>query len=355
MTKVLYIGGTGRTGSTLLDRVLGQFDGWFSGGELAFFWRYGIDASGKCSCGVTVASCPTWTAILDVAFGGLDRVDSGRMIALRRRFWSVHLPMMVTDGIRRRMLDRLEEFPEVVERLYEAIATSTKSSVVIDSSKEPHYSYILRERTDLDIYFLHLVRDPRAVGYSWQRRRSETGLGGATDMEVRAPWRASAYFDVSNIAGEALWSGDPERYRVLRYEDLLADPSATLEAIGEFVGEPLDASTVLQDSSFENTELHSAWGNPNRFDRGRSEIRPDDTWRTELSGLDAWKLSALTGPVSARFGYPISPRGALSARLPSRLSHHRLATGSDSSHTASGPSSARAASKTNATQAGTRP
>ena len=32
--KVLFIGGYGRSGSTLLDRVLGSTDGFFSAGEL---------------------------------------------------------------------------------------------------------------------------------------------------------------------------------------------------------------------------------------------------------------------------------------------------------------------------------
>jgi len=37
MTKVLYIAGWGRSGSTILDNVLGQLDGCFSTGELNYF------------------------------------------------------------------------------------------------------------------------------------------------------------------------------------------------------------------------------------------------------------------------------------------------------------------------------
>lgn len=37
--KVLYVIGWGRSGSTILDNVLGQLDGCFSTGELHYFWE----------------------------------------------------------------------------------------------------------------------------------------------------------------------------------------------------------------------------------------------------------------------------------------------------------------------------
>ena len=59
--KVLYIGGTGRTGSTMLDQLLGQFAGYFSGGEMAFFWSRGIAADAICACGEPVRTCAVWS------------------------------------------------------------------------------------------------------------------------------------------------------------------------------------------------------------------------------------------------------------------------------------------------------
>lgn len=40
--KVLYIAGWGRSGSTILDNVLGQVEGFFSGGELSYLWERGL-------------------------------------------------------------------------------------------------------------------------------------------------------------------------------------------------------------------------------------------------------------------------------------------------------------------------
>ena len=134
---------------------------------------------------------------------------------------------MLVPSVGQRGLRRLDELPQVIERVYRALAAVTGARVIVDTSKEPHYSYILREATNLDVYFLHLVRDPRAVGYSGRQRQIEPGLDGEVAREFRGPLRTSLYYTVSNTAAEALWSRDP-RYRLLRYEDFV--PSAERNA-----------------------------------------------------------------------------------------------------------------------------
>jgi len=37
--KVVYIGGVGRSGSTLIDLLAGQADGFFSVGEIIWIWQ----------------------------------------------------------------------------------------------------------------------------------------------------------------------------------------------------------------------------------------------------------------------------------------------------------------------------
>lgn len=332
--RILYLGGSTRTGSTVLDSLLGAFPGVFSGGELTFFWRYGMQEGGRCSCGAVVVNCPVWSEVLRRAFSG-EVVDPDRMVELRSRFWSAHLPLMVVPALRRRGLSRLEEYPRVIERLYNSIAETTGARLIVDSSKEPHYSYILRETTDLDIYFLHLVRDPRAVGSSWLRARPELGYGRGTELarqgpqrksgyhhaERRHPLQTSAYYDVSNLASELLWTSS-ERYAFMRYEDFVTRPAEALESISEFVGIELDVGSVLDsNNSFERPNLHSAWGNPNRFEEGRTLLERDDAWITRLGRTNQAAITALTFPLMARYGYRLEaspklgvPRGRPAAR-----------------------------------------
>ena len=48
--KVLFVGGFGRSGSTLLDNVLGQVDGFASCGEISYLWDRGLEQDRLCSC-----------------------------------------------------------------------------------------------------------------------------------------------------------------------------------------------------------------------------------------------------------------------------------------------------------------
>ena len=61
--KVLYVAGYGRSGTTLLDRSLGQTNGVLSLGELALAGRVAADESHTCSCGEELTKCSLWREI----------------------------------------------------------------------------------------------------------------------------------------------------------------------------------------------------------------------------------------------------------------------------------------------------
>lgn len=301
--KVLYIGGTGRTGSTLLGQVLGSIPGWFDAGELTFLWEFGLLQGGRCSCDEHLRDCPLWGPVLD-ALQASDPFDPAEMVRLRRRFRSVHLPIVASRKLRERSLDRITPYTDRVNRLYSELALATGAAVIVDASKEPHYSFILQQRADVDLYFLHLVREPRAILHSWQRTKPELGLEGRPPMERRGPLVAAAYYDVSNVASELIWRGPmPEQYRLLRYEDFANGPHRALREIGDFVGVPVEPETVLHDREFHPMEHHVAWGNPNRFRAGAVKVLVDDEWRRQPSGISGRLMGLLTAPVSRRYGY----------------------------------------------------
>lgn len=57
--KIIYIGGYGRSGSTLLDIILGQSVNVKSCGEVVFLFDE-IAQNGVCSCGELIKYCPYW-------------------------------------------------------------------------------------------------------------------------------------------------------------------------------------------------------------------------------------------------------------------------------------------------------
>ncbi len=80
---VLYLGGLGRSGTTVLERVLGELPGVCSAGELVHLWRRGVLDDETCGCGRPFGSCPFWVEVGRVAFGGWTRELALRMEQLR--------------------------------------------------------------------------------------------------------------------------------------------------------------------------------------------------------------------------------------------------------------------------------
>jgi hypothetical protein len=70
--KVLFLGGHGRSGSTILDRLLGQLPGFFSIGELRNVWQRSLLEDQLCGCGEPFSRCGFWRAVVDRALGDVD-------------------------------------------------------------------------------------------------------------------------------------------------------------------------------------------------------------------------------------------------------------------------------------------
>jgi hypothetical protein len=305
--KVLYVVGLGRSGSTILSNSLGQIEDYFSAGELNFIWRHNVIENRLCGCGRPFRECPVWTKVMDEAFGGMDGVDAREMMRLQASGTRTrHIPLMLTargDGV---LKERLEKLLINYRRLYEAIGSVTGSRVIVDSSKEPAHGYAMSLLPDVDFYVLHLVRDPRAAAYSWLKKKPQPDTDTREHMARFSPTKSSVLWDAWNASAEALWRRTPERYLRLRYEDFVADPRASLERILELVGVTAELP-LAGEREVRLGVSHTVSGNPNRFETGAVELRPDREWISEMSSRDRALVTALTLPLLPRYGYRIIP------------------------------------------------
>src|SRR5690348_2086573 len=64
-TRILFIGGCGRSGSTLLNRLIGNTPGFTSCGEVGKLW-FAVDNGFSCTCGEQVPTCSFWGPIAQV-------------------------------------------------------------------------------------------------------------------------------------------------------------------------------------------------------------------------------------------------------------------------------------------------
>jgi hypothetical protein len=307
--KVLYVVGLGRSGSTILSNSLGQIEGFFSTGELNFIWKHDFVENRLCGCGEPLQECPVWTRVMDEAFGGMDGVDAREMMRLQASGTRTrHIPLMLTTRGNRVLKERLEKLLINYRRLYEAIGSVTDSRVIVDSSKEPAHGYAMSLVPDIDFHVVHLIRDPRAAAYSWLKKKPQPDSEEIEHMARFSPAKSSALWDSWNASAEALWRRTPQEYLRVRYEDFVANPRESLESILGLVGVTAELP-LAGEREVKLGVSHTVSGNPNRFDTGSVELRPDHEWISKMSPRDRVLVTALTLPLLPHYGYPITPKG----------------------------------------------
>jgi hypothetical protein len=62
--KVLYLIGSGRSSSTLINNILGEVPGVFGAGEVGSLWRFGYLEGRTCACGAHVSECEIWGPVI---------------------------------------------------------------------------------------------------------------------------------------------------------------------------------------------------------------------------------------------------------------------------------------------------
>ncbi|MGZ4665619.1 MAG: sulfotransferase [Frankiaceae bacterium] len=304
--RVLLIGGLGRSGTTLLERILCGLPGVVGGGEFVHLWRRGIIGNELCGCGAPFADCPFWRQVGDAAFGGWARVNLGRVAELQRRVERTRfIPLLAAPRLPPGFGRAVREYGELYHRVYRGVAEVSTADVVVDSSKHASLAFCLRWLPELDLRIVHVVRDSRAVAYSWTKHvaRPEAARGGE-QMARYAPARTAVLWNAQNVAFEML-GHRAKPVLTVRYEQLARDPAATLQAVARHAGlssAPAHGGLV-SGGSVELAHNHSVAGNPLRFRTGPVPVREDLDWRSKLPIRDRQLVTVLTAPLLAHYGY----------------------------------------------------
>jgi hypothetical protein len=307
-TRVLFIAGMGRSGTTLLERVLGQLPGVGCLGETVHGWERGAGRDELCGCGKAFGDCPFWTEVGALAFGGWDRVDLSRIAGLRERVDRVrHVPRLAAARPGSRLDRARAEYAGYFSRLYAAAADVAGAGVVVDSSKQASLPHVLARDPGIDLRVLHVVRDSRAVAHAWTKHvlRPESAEPGA-EMPRYSPAETAVQWSAHNAAVELLRARNVPVLRI-RYEDFAARPAAVLSRVAGFAGLPSDPAgwDFLHGREVRLDASHTVAGNPMRFTTGKLTVRPDQAWRTALSDRDRLTVTALTLPMLTCYRYPL--------------------------------------------------
>ena len=300
---LIYILSCGRSGSTLLDLLLGAHPNMWTLGEAEMLpWELQRDGL-PCGCGQKMTACPFWQTVLPaIPLEGRFHVGYFRDIHGWGRLlrWEL-LGDLVKGRVSPKWEEAVHEYGHRNLAYFQAVWEHVEQAYgrhllyLVDASKTPYRLFWLQMSGLFDIWVVHLVKDPRGFAYSIGKEQPGTSW--------RRTMRAAGRWTVENLLFERLLhtSFPADRQFFLRYEDLARDPQGTLGHLGAWLGVPFPAHIV---HDFREAPNHAVSGNPMRWQN--TPIFLDQRWRSALPRFHQHSVWLLTGWLARRYGYPIA-------------------------------------------------
>ncbi len=301
-TRVVYVAGSGHTGSTLLAFLLDSHPEIACVGETAIkpkIRRRGDESAQRCSCGCLVPECPFWSQVFrsvrdkGFQFGPNQWTNDYRFEhplaqkILSRACSSASGRVVVRWAARNLPFyrERVARTDRVNVAFIKAILEVSGATVFADTSKRLPRLVHLLSVPELDVKLVLLVRDVRGYAASAKRR-------GLPVFDAARTWHRDQVA-LAEIARRLR----PERVHRVRYEDLCVEPRTTLSQLWTLCG----VSDIAPPDVVEAAD-HHILGNAMRM-AGQIRIRLDQSWRERLDGDETRRILEIAGEVNRKLGY----------------------------------------------------
>ncbi len=236
--SLIYIMGSGHSGSTMLQFLLAAHPGVVGLGEVFQPAGRTVDGSTSCSCGADFASCPVWAGTTPAGPG--------------------------------KTTEWYKDLAQRVAHLYPQ-ATHWVDSSKLSTTIKP-WTHLVQERVISGIRVLYLVRDVRGWVLSDQKarkRKAKKPRGYISSLRVwhREQKRMLEYLENSDLS-----------YQVVSYDALVFNTQAMLDRLLSFVG--LEPAGQDPEQGLKFSTVHDVFGN---------RVKNDPAARTRLTYDDAWQ------------------------------------------------------------------
>ncbi len=314
----VYVVSSPHGGSTLFSYVLGKHPRIQNLGEVSFIPKL-LSLGEACSCGKTMRDCDFWAGIFadfaeyagvnlrenpyviplgdaPKAKSGSGRIDHAYQTRLRYGLMKIrgaldtvsvlHAP--VGPGLRRFALPSVSRGTDNTLAFYRSAGRSTGAQLIVDASKMPRKAAHLYAADPDHVRIVHLTRDGRGVAMS-RKRYMPVALA------------ADRWNHYHRLSTRLLERWVPEKHRIrLAYEEFAAQPEPVLRRVFEWLGIEYSAECLVFGS---NVPVHSAGGNPARFEMGGGIRGVDERWRSELTTQELEEFDRRAGELNRAFGY----------------------------------------------------
>ena len=252
--KIAYIAGCPRSGSTLMNRVLGAHPDAVTLGSVKKLGKI-LQKRQPCCCGAaSLLECPFWSKV-DAELKNQGASLNGLCLHTRKN----------------------SRFAEDNLALFSAIQKVTGAKVLVDSSRRTSRLQRLAKISGLEVVPVHLYKTPLVQAGSWKRK------GRNLAQFVSDYW-------ARNVRILNACRNNPKAL-MLSYEHFCENPKSELSRLFMAFGLDVDADVL---SSWGTRPIHTLGGNRMKFNPS-SEINVDEGWRDVLSPMEVRVMQAACG------------------------------------------------------------
>jgi hypothetical protein len=273
--KLIYIASNGRSGSTLLDMLLGKHNECYTLGE---FQMMPIDFKNNtqpCGCSKKVSECELWTKIYNknkeiINNGTISRFrefDGGKVLR-----WAELLEIFFSKPANHKQKELYgEDNYQVLDTVYNHLQDKD-IRYFVDASKDSYRLKWLIQSGYFEIKVLHIIKKPEAFVYSMTKDKE--GLKKLY-MTLRMTFRWIV--ENSIIYKVAHKYATKDNYYKVNYEELAGNFDNEINRIFNFL--ELEVSSNLYNDGFMHTN-HAISGNFMRFKSPKISL--DTKWKEKM-------------------------------------------------------------------------
>ncbi|MCA9361432.1 hypothetical protein KC845_02640 [Candidatus Kaiserbacteria bacterium] len=263
--KIIYILGTGHSGSTLLELILSTSPESFSVGGFRYLDRYVHGSHGVVldDSGYKAKESPMWSEIAKNKQEFIIKEPTEPTLSFKNRLKILFTgrPLVIPNRY-----NDFDLYKAVIEKSNEI--ENHEIDIIIDSSKTLARFIELNEDESLDVYVIHLIRDVRGVVNSNRK------LG-------KNVYKSAKYWVTDNLYIKSYLkkSVREDRQMRIKYKDFVKEPEKYIEIINKKFDLNIDFNNYIDEINKQESYRFAGNGMRNKKFEG---IKKDFKWKYEL-------------------------------------------------------------------------
>ncbi len=307
--NLIYIASTGRSGSTLLDMLLGSHSQIATAGEIQI-WPHEILLNGfmLCGCGKPIPQCSFWQEMykkvdpLHQPHPQIHFFRENHNMGKTLR-WKYLLEFKIKNSSKNKM-KHIENYQINNYQLFKAFidVTEQKQGVkpkwIVDASKDPYRLLWLIKSRLFNIKVIHLLRDPCAFVYSMTKKYLDKYNKKILIIDVvkkSLSWLIHNYL-INLIYRQYINQTD---YLLIKYEFLVKEPEKVLSEVFNWL-ECENKNKYL--INLYSREKHTIAGNQMRYSNN-NKIFIDEKWKEKLPSFYQTIIKIITSQLRYQYKY----------------------------------------------------